>query len=33
MIMSDRPDRSSGIYGVHSGSNQVGSNGKAYSEW
>jgi len=22
-----------GIYGVHSGSNRVGSNGKAYSEW
>ena len=22
-----------GIYGVHSGSSQVGSNGKAYSEW
>ena len=22
-----------GIYGVHSGSNQIGSNGKPYSEW
>jgi general secretion pathway protein G len=29
----DQTDSSGGIIGVHSGSNQVGSDGKAYSEW
>jgi general secretion pathway protein G len=34
MILSlDQTDSSGGILGVHSGSNQVGSNGKPYSEW
>jgi general secretion pathway protein G len=32
-IMSLDQTDSDGIIGVHSGSNQVGSNGKAYSEW
>jgi general secretion pathway protein G len=32
-IMSLDQTDTGGIIGVHSGSNQVGSNGKAYSEW
>jgi general secretion pathway protein G len=33
VILSLEQTDSSGILGVHSGSNQVGSDGKAYSEW
>jgi len=33
ILSLDETDPSGGIIGVHSGSNQVGSNGKAYSEW
>lgn len=33
VILSLDQTDSSGIIGVHSGSNQVGSDGKAYSEW
>jgi general secretion pathway protein G len=33
VILSLDQTDSSGILGVHSGSSQVGSNGKAYSEW
>jgi len=34
ILSLDQKDKDAdGIIGVHSGSNQVGSNGKAYSEW
>jgi general secretion pathway protein G len=33
VIMSLDQTDTGGIIGVHSGSNQVGSNGKSYSEW
>jgi len=33
VIMSIDQKDTDGIIGVHSGSNRVGSNGKAYSEW
>ncbi len=33
VIMSLEQKDSDGIIGVHSGSNQVGNNGKTYSEW
>jgi len=33
ILSLDQTDPTGGIIGVHSGSNQVGSNGKAYSEW
>lgn len=33
VILSLDQTDSSGIIGVHSGSNQIGSDGKAYSEW
>jgi general secretion pathway protein G len=32
-ILSLDQTETDGIIGVHSGSNQIGSNGKAYSEW
>jgi hypothetical protein len=33
VIMTLEQKDAGGIVGVHSGSNQVGSNGKPYSEW
>lgn len=33
ILSLDQTDSTGGIIGVHSGSNQVGSDGKAYSEW
>lgn len=33
ILSLDQTDSDGGIIGVHSGSNQVGSDGKAYSEW
>jgi general secretion pathway protein G len=33
ILSLDQTDPTGGIIGVHSGSNQVGSDGKAYSEW
>ncbi|MBZ5664248.1 MAG: type II secretion system GspH family protein [Acidobacteriia bacterium] len=33
ILSLDQTDSSGGILGVHSGSNQVGSDGKPYSEW
>lgn len=33
ILSLDQSDSSDGIMGVHSGSNQVGSDGKPYSEW